>query len=77
MRAKIALKNCPFCGGKVSLNLGMLVGLPMIYCKNAVQTLAFTATKHPKEQSNNGTRGRRIKHEQRHINGSLNQRPGT
>ena len=47
MRAKIALKNCPFCGGKVSLNLGMLVRLPMIYCKKCGANVSFYGNETP------------------------------
>lgn len=41
MKAKINLKSCPFCGGRVEIVTGLLKGVTMIHCKQCGSLTSF------------------------------------
>ena len=47
MKARINLKPCPFCGGKVTVVPGLVAGVTMIFCRKCGATVSF----HQKEKA--------------------------
>lgn len=41
MKARINLKPCPFCGGKVTAVPGLMAGITMIHCRKCGATVSF------------------------------------
>lgn len=41
MKARINLKSCPFCGGKVIAVPGLVAGVTMIFCSKCRATVSF------------------------------------
>lgn len=48
MKARIDLKPCPFCGGKVMVVPGLVAGVTMIFCRKCGATISFQG----KEETN-------------------------